>query len=56
MMRPHSSVRRWLPLSLSSLVILLLSVTLVAAQTAAPLCTDHALLSIARAGSACAML
>ena len=41
---------------LSCCMILLLSVTMSVAQSAAPLCPAHSLLSIARAGSACAML
>ncbi|MEO8396611.1 MAG: SH3 domain-containing protein, partial [Chloroflexota bacterium] len=52
----RSPSRRWFRAALLSFVILLLSVTIAAAQSAAPLCPAHSLLSIARAGSACAML
>ena len=48
--------RQWITLVLSCCLILLLSVTIAAAQSAAPLCPARALLAIARAGSTCAML
>ena len=48
--------RPFIRVGLLSFVILLLSVTIAMAQSAAPLCPAHSLLSIARAGAACAML